>query len=138
MLLSNKEVNSGENPEKYNVSYSSLPRERQHGSEKISENIFTSFETDQQLIVHWDGKMLEDISGSEMIYRLSVLISGPDKTQLLGVPKLHHGTGNNTAKAVYEEISDWNLTNKVVGMCFDTKASNTGLKMVFVSNSKII
>ena len=80
MLLSNKEVNIGENPEEYNVSYSSLRRERQHGRKNISENIFTSFETDQPLIVHWDGKMLEDISGSEMIDPLSVLISGPHKT----------------------------------------------------------
>ena len=92
---------------------SSIRRERQHGRKNISENISTSFEKDQPLTVHWDGKMLEDISGSEMIYRLSVLISGPDKTQLLGVPKLHHGTGNNTAKAVYKEISDWNLINNL-------------------------
>lgn len=66
----------------------------------MSENIFKSFERDQPLITHWDGKMLEDIAGNETIDWLPVQISGHDKTQLLGVPKTDHETGKHAATVV--------------------------------------
>jgi hypothetical protein len=80
------------------------------------------------LTVHWDGKILEDITGNEVVDRLPVLISGSGENQLLSVPKIDHGTGKDSANAVHQAVSDWNLTDKVKGMCFDTTASNTGRK----------
>ena len=38
------------------------------------------------------------------------------------------GTGKVTADAVYQMIPDWNLSDKVKGMCFDTTAFNTSRK----------
>jgi hypothetical protein len=47
--------------------------------------------------------------------------------KLLGVPKLENGTGESQAQAVYELIEkDWNLSDQVKSMAFDTTASNTG------------
>ena len=60
--------------------------------------------------------------------RLPVLITAVStgETQLLGVPKLTSGTGENQASAVYELLQEWRMDEKVAGFCFDTTASNTG------------
>ena len=42
--------------------------------------------------------------------------------------KLPNGTGLQQARAVIEALDEWDLTDKVVGMSFDTTASKTGRK----------
>ena len=42
------------------------------------------------------------------------------KTQLLGVPQMVSGTGENHAATVYQLLQEWNLLDKVAGMGFDT------------------
>lgn len=64
----------------------------------------------------------------QLVDRLPVIVSGTDKQQLLGVPKLSTGTGASQAEAVYKCLIDWGLQDNVVGMCFDTTSSNTGHK----------
>jgi hypothetical protein len=59
-------ANVGKDPEEYNVSYSSIRRARQKSREKFSENLKKQFQTDKPLIIHWDGKLLEDITGNEV------------------------------------------------------------------------
>ena len=71
---------------------------------------------------------MEDISGEEVVDRLPVLVSGNGVDQLLGVPKLSSGTGENTSAAVFKLVLDCGLLNQVKCMCFDTTASNTGRK----------
>ena len=44
---------------------------------------------------------MKDITGEEVVDRLPVFVSGNGVDQLLGVPKLTSGTGENTAVAVY-------------------------------------
>lgn len=61
--------------------------------------------------------------------RIAVAITSHGKSKLLRVPKLHHGTGDNMANVVFDEIVDWNLTNVIIGMCCDTTNSNTGWKL---------
>ena len=46
--------------------------------------------------------------------------------QLLGVPKLPNGTGSEIAKAVHNALEEWELTERVIGLLFDTTSSNTG------------
>jgi len=48
--------------------------------------------------------------------------------KLLGVPPLLKGTGKLMAEAVYNLINNWNLSNHIQFMCFDTTDSYTGLK----------
>lgn len=62
----------------------------------------------------------------EKIERLAVLVSGGGENKILGVPKLAASTGALQATAVYQCLCQWELENKVVGMCFDTTSSNTG------------
>ena len=83
------------------------------------------FKTEGPLTIHWDGKMLEDISGKQQVERLPVLVSGSVEEQLLGIPKLVSSTGAFIASAVFREISSWNLNDYIRAMCFDTTSSNT-------------
>ncbi|KAG0715383.1 hypothetical protein GWK47_012039 [Chionoecetes opilio] len=54
------------------------------------------------------------------------LISGIGGAQLLAVAKLGSGTGESMAAAVVSALETWGVADQVVGMSFDTTASNTG------------
>jgi hypothetical protein len=44
----------------------------------------------------------------------------------LAVPTLDSGTGHNQALATYQLITEWGVADQIIGMSFDTTASNTG------------
>lgn len=77
-------------------------------------------------VVHWDGKILEDITGKNKIDRLPVIVTNGDIEQILGVPKLDCGKGKNIAAAVHQLLVEWNISKRVQAMSFDTTSSNTG------------
>jgi len=116
----------GLDPSDYNLNYSSIRRERMKCRQKIAEGLKADFTTDVPLTIHWDGKMLEDISGTDTVDRLPILVSGNRVLQLLAVAKLPSGTGAATASAVYDASMAWGICDKVKCMSFDTTASNTG------------
>lgn len=118
----------GHDPSSLPLSRSTIQRKRKEGRKAVFEEIKQSVSFDDPVIVHWDGKILHDILGTEKIDRLPVLVSADGKEKLLGVPKLVSGTGANAANAVYNVLTAWGLENKIVGMCFDTTSVNTGLK----------
>jgi 3-oxoacyl-(acyl-carrier-protein) synthase len=78
------------------------------------------------LVVHWDGKLLPDLTGKELIDRLPVIVSGAGVNHLLGVPKLPADSGEAQASAVAQALEEWGLYDRVSAMCFDTTSSNTG------------
>lgn len=121
-------ANVGIDPDDYNISYSSIRRARQKSRQKFSENLKKELHTNKHLTVHWDGKLLEDITGNETVDRLPIFVSGSGEDQLLGVPKIDKGTGKDMANAVVQKVTEWNIIDKVKGLCFDTTASNTGRK----------
>lgn len=55
-----------------------------------------------------------------------MLVSGHEWHQLLGVPALDKGTGEGQAKAVYELLKEWDMSEDVCAMVSDTTASNIG------------
>ena len=57
-----------------------------------------------------------------------ILVSGDGIQKLLMVPKLAAETGVLTGQTVYYVAKEWDLVNSIIGMCFDTTTSNTGLK----------
>lgn len=76
--------------------------------------------------LHWDGKI---VPGDHE--RLGILVAGaPNFTEgkLLGVPVIPDGTGTTQAKASFTLAKDWKVENAVVGLVFDTTASNSGWK----------
>ena len=79
---------------------------RHHSSDEIAE-IKDSFAPDVPLIVHWDGKLLPDLTGKEKVDRLPVLVSGEGTMKLLSVPLFPSGTSTAIANAVFASLDDW-------------------------------
>lgn len=63
--------------------------------------------------MHWDGKILPEIIGTEKVDRLPIAVSGDGKEQLLAIPKLASGTGERSAQAIFDTLQEWDLVDKV-------------------------
>jgi len=75
------------------ISCSTIQRNRVILRQRVAENIKASFNPNCSLTVHWDGKILPDITGKDNVDRLPILVSGDGECKLLNVPKLESGTG---------------------------------------------
>ena len=115
----------GHNPAEYQCSFSTIRKHRLEHRENTAKRLKGDFNPNVPLVIHWDGKLLEDITGREMVDRLPILISG-GIDYLLDVPKLNKGTGSATTDAVFNAAKSWGVLDKVKGTCFDTTASNIG------------
>jgi len=96
--------------------------------EQSAQAVKADFHACAPLVVHWDGKMLPDLTGSELVDRLPILVSGFDTEQLLGVPKLPNGTGEAVSHAAVTMLHEWKIQDQVKAMTFDTTAANNGRK----------
>ena len=105
---------------------STIRRQRMTHREAKASAIMDDFKLTTPLIVHWDGKIMEDLKVKEKVDRLPVLVSSMGTSKLLGAPKIGAGTGQAQAQAVVSLLKKWNLEDTVRGLCFDTTASNTG------------
>ncbi|KAG0700640.1 hypothetical protein GWK47_025517 [Chionoecetes opilio] len=110
---------------------STVRRHRRSAREKMAKEIKAEMTVNVPavpLIIHWDGKLVEGMAGEGIAERLPILVSGDGIQKLLMVPKLAAGTGVLTGQAVYDAAKEWDLVDNIIGMCFDTTVSNTGLK----------
>ena len=119
----------GYNPQEIAVNKESIRRARHKHRELVANEIKSSFNPNIPLTVHWDGKLLPALTGSEKVERLAVIVSGDGLMKLLGVPKIINSTGETQATAVFNLITEWNLQERIQFMCFDTTAINTGIKI---------
>lgn len=108
--------------EEYSISRSYIKNQREKQRSEISAALKKEFSRNVPLIVHWDGKLKNDISGKEHVDRLPIIVSGCGMSQLLKVSKLSSGAGENQSEA----LNEWNIQNIIVGMSFDSTSSNTG------------
>lgn len=110
------------------VSVSSIRRRRISNRIAAANALKINFQNmaKPRLLIHWDGKLLPDLVGREVVDRIAILVSGDNMEQLLAVPKLLQGTGSATAASIKSVLDDWNVGSDVVGFCFDTTAANTG------------
>ncbi|KAK4883353.1 hypothetical protein RN001_006672 [Aquatica leii] len=109
-----------------NISYKTIQRSRIALREEIAKGLKNELKFEDNYIVHWDGKLLTDITGTDTVDRLPIVLTSCNAEQLLGVPKLKSGTANDQAVAILETLKQWGLSSYVKGMCFDTAAVNTG------------
>ena len=91
-------------------------------------------------IVHFDGKTLIKLNKEKTIKtdRLVVLLNIEGETHLLGVPPLPSSSGEDQCNGVMDLLKKYNPESKVGQICFDTTASNTGLKkgsLIRISNN---
>lgn len=131
VVLMNTIKRLGSDPLEYNVNTSSIRRQRIRYRKEIAESVKNVFIPEVPLTIHWDGKIIEDISGHcghETVDRLPILVSGKSVDQLLAIPKLISGIGKSIASTVYETTLSWGLGDKIKCMSFDTTAVNSGLR----------
>ena len=115
----------GHDVSEFNINRSSIRRHQQkHRMDGVA--LKEELRGGCTLTVHWDGKLMQDLTTKESIDQLPILVSGNRTVQLLNVPKLPNGTGSEMAKTVVRTLKDWELTERISGMSFDTTASNTG------------
>ena len=112
------------------ISRSAIRRARMKHREAFTAEVKASFDPKVPLILHWDGKIMDDftVPGHERVDRLPVLVSGKNVVKLLSVPKLQDGKATTMAHAILETLDEWGLRQRIKGLCFDTTASNTGAK----------
>lgn len=89
------------------------------------------------LVLHWDVKIMDDFTalatpGKEHVDCLPSFVAGDDIIKLLSVPKLYSGTDECMTYATINTVNEWGLQDHIKGICFDTTASNTGVKVEFV------
>lgn len=127
-ILSATASSLGQDVKELAINRSTIRRTRINTRENIAALIRESFAPQIPLTVHWDGKILPVLTGTDKVDRLPVLVSGGGVSKLLGVPILPSGTGQAMAKAVVDCLDDWNIKHRVVALSFDTTSSNTGCK----------
>lgn len=94
--------------------------------EAFTKELKETLQVPENLILHWNGKILPEVYGIETIDRLPVVVTGLNLEHLLGVLKIDEGTAIKQATAIVETLGEWNLKDRIKGMCFDTAAENTG------------
>ena len=72
--------------------------------------------------------MISDITGSERIERLPILVSSQGIVKIIAIPKLPNGKAETTAAAISNAITEWDLKESIVALCFDITVSKTGAK----------
>ena len=83
-ILSAAYCSFGSDPSEFNINRSSIHRERVKFRSKRFDQIKSSLIGEGPLTVHWDGKMIEDLTSTEFVDRLPVLISnGEDEHWLV-------------------------------------------------------
>lgn len=121
-----------------NLSYSTIYRARNKYRSNITKDLKSEFHKDDRYVVHWDGKILSDIKGSETVDRIAVLLSVSGVDQLLGVPKADDGSALKQASAVIDTLNQWEVAPYVKAMCFDTPPVNTGMNhLMFIIFMKL-
>jgi len=79
------------------INRTSIRQRRLQTRKNIAVKLKEDFQTNSRaIVVHWDDKLLPT---SKFIQRdrLPVIVTLPDSEQLIGVPKLDSGTGENMA-----------------------------------------
>lgn len=107
------------------LSYQTLMRARSDYREKTAKRVKESFDP-KFATVHWDGKLMKDVTRRKNVDRLPILLSQESGVKLLKVPKIDDGTGATQAEAVFEVLTEWNAVDDVTAMCFDTTPADTG------------
>ncbi|GBP55207.1 hypothetical protein EVAR_36789_1 [Eumeta japonica] len=113
--------------EETTLSYRTIQRARMIVRKEIAVGLKNDFKSHDKYVIHWDGKLLQDIVGSKSVDRLSVLLTAFGVEQLLGVPKMDSESAQNQTTAILRTLDEWGLSRYVKAMCFDTTAVNTGI-----------
>src|SRR5688572_15318411 len=94
----------GHNIDDLNINRSSIKRKREEHRAIFATALKNVLSGDVPLVVHWDGKLMADLSGKDHIDRLPVIVTGYGVWQLLKVSTVPGGTGENQSSAVVQAL----------------------------------
>ncbi|CAH0383567.1 unnamed protein product [Bemisia tabaci] len=109
-----------------NINKSTVHRKRAKNRSYVAQNIRQTFQADNVLTLHWDGKIVPDLIGKNRVDRIAVVVTGKTTDKLLGILKIEHGAGLATANVVFEAVESWNLGPNIKALSFDTTSVNSG------------
>jgi len=111
------------------VSSIHVHRSRSHPPYEAASHARATFVSSGPLVIHFDGKLLSAIVwGPRKENRVAIIVTGHEMEKLIAIPKVEKGTGEEVAKAASAPLLEWDISDKVVAMSFDTTAANTGRK----------
>ncbi|KAG0720348.1 hypothetical protein GWK47_006841 [Chionoecetes opilio] len=100
---------SGQDLGSLSLSRSTIRRHRIRNREAIAKSETINIPQGIPVLVHWDGKLLPDLSGKDQVDRIAILVTAGGREHLLGVPKIPHSTGTAQGEAVLKAISEAQL-----------------------------
>ena len=120
----------------FTLSRPSLERKRVHNRSVLMEQEIEDFKVKmpQYAALHWDGKLIKDVTGSLQEHE-AILVSGSPhylEGKILSVTKLVDkdgkptGTGEAQANACLDQVMSWGVNENIVALVFDTTSSNSG------------
>ena len=89
----------GVNLEEYCINRSSIRRYRMLNRTTRAADLKAEFRSHEPLVLHWDGKLIGDLTSDEKVDRFPIIVSGSATEQLLCIPKLSSETGQAMADA---------------------------------------
>ena len=100
-------INLGHYINDLTLSVSTIHRARKENRKKLAEKDKQEFNVDKPLVVHWDGKLLPNITNvvHEKVDCLAILVTGENTEKLLGVPKISKGTGEAMAEVTVVSLT---------------------------------
>ena len=82
------------------------------------------------IVLHWNGKVIKYENRRESDEWLAIVLSSPQldcHTQFLAAPRIPDGAGASMKDSLMTTLNVWDIpANNIIGMCWDTSASNTG------------
>ena len=125
---------SNGNLDDFVLSTSTVRREGIAAVKKNAQDVMIKFKenlTSKDLTLHFDGKSVKEFTGGKHLEqeRIAVIVSSPslETPQVLGVPAAQSSKGTDQMEVVTKLIEDWEVTDHIMALGFDTTASNTGV-----------
>jgi hypothetical protein len=113
------------------ASYATADRSRRKVTAVIASNIKEQWVPPKLCTLHWDGKLTATLQNHRLTEeRLTVSVGDATEMKLLGVPSYRKATdqavGSVIADVTLKLVNEWNCTDRIVNLAFDTTSANTG------------
>ncbi|KAA0200091.1 hypothetical protein HAZT_HAZT002953 [Hyalella azteca] len=96
------------------INCSSLRRYWQKHQVMYASQLKADLKMSETVVVHWEEKLMQDLTNKKHVDHLPVLVSGKGAVQLLGVPKLANGTWRVRSNAVVALLRELGIEDRVL------------------------
>ena len=129
MISSATAMALGHSLDNIKLSKSAVHENRSKNRPTIAKKVKDSFQPPKRSTIHFDGKILTDLS-QNCGDHLAVVLSGDTpqcrQGKLLSARMIETGSGFDQAEEVLNSIKEWKVVDCITAACFDTTAANTG------------